>query len=197
MELNRTEAATALGIDPTTLDSWVRQGAPVVEKNGKGRPSAYSLPDLVQWRIQHEISRALDRLEQKADPGEIDRLRARRLELENQRRELDLDKVRGELVGAAEVAAAMSKLVVGGRSHLMAIVPSRIAAEAEAAPNGSIREIARREIRMALEDWGTRGIADVIRTCGGAIDPAAVAGCPTCCRIIDEIEQEAEGRNDG
>lgn len=188
MELNRTEAAEALGIDPTTLDRWVRDGAPVIEKNGKGVPGRYSLADLVAWRIGSEIDKALARIERQAKPDDIEALKARRLELENERRELDLQKTRGELVRVDEIGATMARLVIGGRGFLMATVPARVAAAADAAPTSNLRQIVEREMRAGLESWSRNGLAAAIRECGGQIDPAQVAGCAMCCRMAEAAE---------
>lgn len=193
MDLTRTELATALGIDPTTVDAWVRQGAPVIERNGKGRPSAYSLPAVVQWRIAHEAEKVLARIERRAKPEDIEALKARRLELENERRELELARAHGKLVPADEIGAAMARLIIGGRGALLGQVPQRVAAEAHNTPDANLRALVAREMRRALEDWSRAGLASVLRDCGGLIDPEAVAGCEKCTRMIEAIEAEAEG----
>ena len=173
MELNRTEAASALGIDPTTLDAWTRKGAPVVERQGKGKPSTYRLADLVAWRIETALAKA----EAAAPAEDLDTLRARKLEIENERRGLELAKLRGELVEAAEVSRVMHGLVAGGRAHVLAIAPSRIAAAV--ADGESPRIAAQREIAAALTSWAALGVEGALAEAGavlgaeGAEDAAA------------------------
>jgi phage terminase Nu1 subunit (DNA packaging protein) len=194
MELNRTGAAEALGIDPTTLDRWVRDGAPVIEKNGKGVAGRYRLADLIAWRIASEADKAIAKIERTAKPEDLDALKARRLELENERRELDLAKARGELVRVDEISAAMLRLVIGGRGFLTTTVPSRCASEIAIAPNGSIRQIVEREMNAALGEWSRLGVAALIRSCGGQIDPKQVAGCEMCSRLAALAEGAEKGQ---
>lgn len=189
MEANRTEAASALGIDLTTLDAWVRQGAPVLHKAGKGIPSRYSIPALVAWKVQHETDRALAKLERQAKPEELDALKARRLELENERRALDLAKTKGEVAPIGEIAAIFGRRIIATRSALMDRVPLRVASELARDPSANPRELVRREMRQALEALSTANIIAAFAEAGLRVGIEEIAPCDTCRQIAEAIDR--------
>lgn len=196
MELNRSEAAQALGIDPTTLDAWTRQGAPVLHKAGKGNPSRYSVPALVAWKIQHETDRALAKLERQAKPEEIDALKARRLELDNERRALDLAKAKGEVAPISEIAAVFGRRIIATRSALMDRVPLRVASELARDPAFNSRELVRREMRQALEALSVANVVAAFAEAGLRVGVEHIAPCETCRQIAEAIDRmdSADGR---
>lgn len=183
MELSRIDAATALGIDPTSLDAWVRRGAPVIEKNGKGTASRYSLPALIAWRIETETARALDRAERAAGPEELDALRARRIELQNERAELELAARKGELVDVDQIALHTDRLILGGRSALMNAVPQRVAARMRTETGASVAEVVRSEMDAALNEWSRTNVVAAFVAAGCSVDVDLLAGCDHCRRV--------------
>lgn len=170
MILTRTEAAAAFGCSVTTIDLWVRKGAPVMSKTGKGRESQYDLPALIAWRVQSELDRALSKAERAASAEDLETLRARRLELANERAQFDLDRLRGAYVPADEIAELMHSLVAGGRAHVMGVAPHRIAAAVADGENP--RAAAVREIGAALTSWAGKGVTDAVAAAGGLLQAA-------------------------
>jgi phage terminase Nu1 subunit (DNA packaging protein) len=61
---NRTQAAAFFGIALTTLDAWVRQGAPVRRNGTKGVEAEFDLRNLALWRILKD--------ERRLPPGRLD-----------------------------------------------------------------------------------------------------------------------------
>ncbi len=47
--MNRKELATVLGVSPTAIGHWEKEGMPVVTKAGQGSPSDYNLDDCLVW----------------------------------------------------------------------------------------------------------------------------------------------------
>ena len=167
MILTRTDTAAAFGVAVTTIDLWIKQGAPVLAKSGKGKESQYDLPALIAWRVQSEVDRALSKAERKASAEDLENLKARRLELSNEKAQFDLDRARGAYVLADEIAELMHSLVAGGRAHVMQVAPHRIAA---AVANGdNPRAAAVREIGAALTSWAGKGVTDAVAAAGGLL----------------------------
>jgi phage terminase Nu1 subunit (DNA packaging protein) len=192
-DMTRRDLARALKVDETTVDRWTAQGCPAVRR-GKGVPSSYDLAAVVSWRIEHETARALDRAERQAEPADLDRLKARRAELDIERRELDLARARGEVVPTADIDIALDRLVIGGRQHVLATAPDRAARRIAHRPGAgaeAVATIVREEIRAALESWSRESLSDLIRSCGGRLDRSAVADCAACSRLADENEGQA------
>ena len=171
LDLNRKETAQALGVDPTTLDAWVAKGCPAT-RHGKGNPASFSLPDVITWRIAHET----ERLMSGGDPAELDRLRARKLELDIEAKELDLSLRRGDIANVSEIADAFRDLIVGGREYVCRVAPGRIARAAFGGSEATIRQVAQAEIEAALTDWSKQSIVDVIEGEGGRVPD----GWPDC-----------------
>lgn len=47
--MNRKELATTLGVSPTAIGHWEKEGMPTITKGGKGSPNEYSLDDCLVW----------------------------------------------------------------------------------------------------------------------------------------------------
>lgn len=168
---NRGEAARLLGVDPTTLDRFVRAGAPVERRAGRGGvESAYSVPALVEWLRAHEREKALARLEREVTAEDLDRLRARKLELEAEALELRNARERGELVSVDELRPVLDALVIGGREAVRLNAPYRIAARAAGGTKKEIRAVATDEIESALANWSAQGLDSALRAIGGKTD---------------------------
>lgn len=166
MHMNRAEIAAAIGVDPTTVDRWCRDGAPVLDRPGKGKAATFDLPAVIRWHQSREIARALERAETAAGADDLDALKAEGLRLKNDCAAMDLAERKGELVRVDEITSAMMGLIVGGRAHILSTAPSRIAARA-AAPGANVREIASEEIRNALVSWHAKSVAETIEAAGG------------------------------
>jgi terminase small subunit / prophage DNA-packing protein len=175
---NRTEMADCVGISPGTLDNWVRQGCPVVERPGQGRAATFKSEDVFAWHVAREIRKAVEKAladaEKHATAEDLDALRAEGMRLKNEGLRLDLAMRAGELVPVRDVSRGMCGLVIGGRAHVLNVAPPRIATRAAVPGALSLRQIAHEEIAAALEQWRAKPIADLIADCGG--DPELVRG---------------------
>jgi len=49
--LNRGDMAEMLGVSVTKLDAMVRQGCPIAERPGRGKPSQFNTLDVLRWRF--------------------------------------------------------------------------------------------------------------------------------------------------
>ena len=96
LEVNKKQLAETIGKSPRWVDKLVEQGLPVKSGGGKGKPKLFDTAEVVDWLIQHEITRRFgdgEEIEQGSSADE-DRLlkRARREELQ-----LKIDQRRGTL----------------------------------------------------------------------------------------------------
>ena len=51
MIVNRQQVADIFGVAKTTVDTWRKRGCPVLEANGKGRPSKYDSVEVHKWLL--------------------------------------------------------------------------------------------------------------------------------------------------
>lgn len=167
MELTRKDTAAALGIDPTTLDSWTLKGCPASHP-GKGRPASFDLHKVIAWRIEHEVEKALTR----GNAGDDDRdaWQTRKIAAQARLAEIEVETRKGRLVDTDEISHAMSVLVVGGREHVRNVAPGRIARRVVGETDeGAIGAAAKEEIELALHEWADSKILDEIEAAGGAV----------------------------
>ena len=167
MELTRKDTAAALGIDPTTLDSWTLKGCPASHP-GKGRPASFDLQKVIAWRIEHEVEKALTR----GNAGDDDRdaWQTRKIAAQARLAEIEVETRKGRLVDTDEISHAMSVLVVGGREHVRNVAPGRIARRVVGETDeGAIVTAAKEEIELALHEWADSKVLDEIEAAGGAV----------------------------
>jgi len=174
MELTRRDTAAAIGIDETSLDRMVREGCPVLERNGKGTPSRYDLPAVVRWVRQRDVDKAIERAERKATDDDLTQLKARRLELQNEIVEMDLLRRKGDLVLADEIGDAMGNLVLVTRMTLLNTTPARIARRivGETSETAIIAAVTD-EIRQALINLADADVHKIIGAPQEAIEELA------------------------
>ena len=161
MELNRKETALALGIDCTTLDSWADKGCPSV-RYGKGTPAKYVLADVLRWRVEHEVSKALEAVSR--DAADIDALRARKLAAEAGIREIQLARANADLIPAEEFELALSSLLTAARVQVCEVLPVRAARRVLGETDETrLREALRDEARTACADLADADAEDIFR----------------------------------
>ena len=178
MELTRKDTAAALGIDPTTLDSWTVKGCPASHP-GKGRPASFDLQKVVAWRIEHEVEKALTR----GNPSDADReaWQTRKIAAQARLAEIEVETRKGRLVDANEITDAFVTLVIGGREHVRNVAPGRIARRVVGETDeGAIVAAAKDEIETALTQWSLGEILDLVEAHGGAPVMTADGPCPIC-----------------
>lgn len=172
MQMNRSEIAAAFGADPTTIDRWLRDGMPVVDRPGKGIAATFDLPACLRWKLSYDLDKALDRAEKSATAEDLDALKAEGQRLRNESAQLDLAARRGELAKVEIMFQLMKSLIIEGRVALMDRVPARVAVLAQH-PGANIRQICRDEMRAALVAWAEKPLLEIIQEAGG--DPDLIA----------------------
>lgn len=178
MELTRKETAAALGVDPTTLDSWTVKGCPASHP-GKGRPASFDLQKVIAWRIEHEVEKALTR----GNAGDDDRdaWQTRKIAAQARLAEIEVETRKGRLVDANEITDAFVTLVIGGREHVRNAAPGRIARRVVGETSeGAIAAAAKDEIETALTQWSLGEVLDLVEEHGGAPVMTAEGPCPIC-----------------
>lgn len=172
MQMNRSEIAAAFGADPTTIDRWVRDGMPVIDRPGKGIAATFDLPACLRWKLSYDLDKALDRVEKSATAEDLDALKAEGQRLRNESAQLDLAARRGEVAKVEIIYELIRSLVIGGRVALMQRVPPRVAVLAQE-PGSNLQQIIRDEMRGALVGWADKPLLEIIQEAGG--DPDLIA----------------------
>lgn len=148
MRLNRTEMADVLGVAPTTLDAWTRQGCPVESRPGQGKPAEFNSGEVIRWWLSKEVDKAAT----KTDRDDLDALKAAKLKVETASKTLALQRERGELVEVDAMNRIMAQSNLALRSAMLAM-PQRCAlALVGQTDTASVTEVLKREVYAALNE---------------------------------------------
>lgn len=153
--VNRGELAAATGAALTTIDGWVRDGCPVIQKGaGRGQEWKFSLPAIITWLRARDVEKATGKTE--ADENQ---LRKRRAVADTTRAELELAKAQGLVaeIGQVErmVARAFAEVRAGMR-QLPGRVVSRLIGEHD---ERRFKTVLLEEIDLALDALANADLA--------------------------------------
>lgn len=105
------------GIDPKTLDAWVRDGCPMLREGSRGVPAQFNSAEVWRWREERLRTKLVAPVQQKRDELEL-----RKLEAQTVGAELELAKARDEVALVAEFESATAKLMTTIRTNMLNVV---------------------------------------------------------------------------
>lgn len=123
VEVSRVEVSRLLGVDPSTVDGWLRRGCPKVATGGRGKAHRLNTAAVVAWLVARELEK------ESAAAGVVglEDWRKRKLAAEAETAELDLRQRRAELIEIDTAAELIEAAFSTVRLRLQAI-PSKVAA---------------------------------------------------------------------
>lgn len=144
--VNRSQLAAIFGKSLVTIDSWVRRGMPIVQKGNKTKEWQFDTTMVAQWREDQAIASALGNVE---DIG-LEELKKRKLAVEVNLLEVELQERRNEVVTLKEVEHNLSQVFITLKQRLRTI-PDRIGVDVAAMNDEqACRELLINEIDDAL-----------------------------------------------
>ncbi|MDA3922749.1 MAG: terminase small subunit [Salinisphaera sp.] len=142
--VNRVELAQVVGKHVTTIDQWVREGCPFLQRGSRGIAWEFSTADVYDWRLERERST-------QDDPSNMEELEWRHELANTLKAELDLAKAQGDVAYIEEVEAAVAEAFGAVRTsmrNIAARIAGRLVIEKD---DKSIKQILLAEIDQALE----------------------------------------------
>jgi phage terminase Nu1 subunit (DNA packaging protein) len=123
-QVNRTEASAIFGVAMNTIDSWVRQGCPVLKRGtGRGNPTIFNTADVAQWLREKSVQEATgDRV------ADEDELKRRRLVADTELAELNLAKAKADVIPIDQAERMVSRAFAEVRAG-MRNVPGRVVSQ--------------------------------------------------------------------
>ena len=111
------EVAGLLNVTRQTIDRWLKNGCPFVERadRNRGKDWQLSLPDVVAWREQRAVQAAIG----DTSTLGIDEARRRKVAAEAALAELELAKQRGEVVSIDVALQVIGDQLAVCRSRLL------------------------------------------------------------------------------
>ncbi|WP_150467406.1 terminase small subunit [Francisella sp. SYW-9] len=131
--VNKQELANTFGVDVTTVDKWIRNGCPYVEKGSKGVAWQYNTADVIKWRRDRDVEYATkDTFDVTSDVKELD-INIKQEKLRLTKYQADEQKVKAEraerkLIPIEDVQLVLGDLFVIMKDKLLNI-PERVEIE--------------------------------------------------------------------
>jgi phage terminase Nu1 subunit (DNA packaging protein) len=120
VQMNRAEIAQAMGVSEPTIDRWIKDGCPVVQRGRRGVASIFSLPDVVKWWGDQRAAAAAGDA-----PSDLAEIEKRTAQAKMGKAELELAQARGEVAPIRDFERAWSKAFAQVQANIMN-VPQRV-----------------------------------------------------------------------
>lgn len=146
--VTRQEVADLFGVSHTTVDAWLKRGLPVIQRGSKGKAWVINTAEVSAWLEQRaKESGGSDNTDERE-------LKRRKLAAETAKVELELARVRGEVVPLKQLERALANTFAEVKTNLRS-VPSRVATAIIGEESETrIKAVILKEIDQALEVLG-------------------------------------------
>ncbi len=164
--VNRTELAALTGAALTTIDAWVRQGCPFIQKGaGRGQEWKFNSADVIAWLRQRDVEQATGKVE--ADEAQ---LRKRKMVADTIAAELAVAKAKGELAPLDQVERMVGRAFAEVRAGMLQL-PARLVTRLIGETNeATFKLVMREEITQVLEALSNATLVDAEENEPGAAD---------------------------
>ena len=144
--LGKHEIAEFFGVTEPTVDQWVRRGCPVVQRGSKGKAWQINTARVSDWLRQRDIEQATG-----SNLSDEQELKRRKLAAETQKAELEMLRVKGDVVPLKQVERSLANTFAEVKTNLRN-VPRRVATSLVGEKSEArIKEVLLEEIDQALE----------------------------------------------
>lgn len=147
------QASGILGVNKTTLQTWLAQGCPAVEQADRnaGTPWKIYIPDVVQWRIDRAVSDAVAAYGGNGSEMSKEEADRRRAVAQAHMAEIELDERTKEVVLKVDIVQDMQAFCLDVKDFgLQAFHKIAVRAAAMKEPN-EIREMCEAEWNRAMQ----------------------------------------------
>lgn len=145
IRLNRADLAAHMGVSTVTIDTWRKEGMPVVTRGSRGIEWAFDLVAVIKWWGDKKVQQAVG-----DTPTDIVEIEKRTASAKMQKAELELAKARGEVAPIREFERAQAKAFAQVRANVMN-VPQRVVIQLLGETNETtFKDVLRKELTQAL-----------------------------------------------
>lgn len=145
VKLNRSGLAEHMAVSLPTIDRWVKDGMPVVQRGARGIEWVFDLADVISWYARRQAEAAGGAVD---DLKEIEKRTAR---AKMEQAELALAQARGQVAPIAEFQRVQSSMMAVIRQNIMN-VPQRAVLQLLGETSETVfKQKLRAELTLALE----------------------------------------------
>jgi phage terminase Nu1 subunit (DNA packaging protein) len=153
VKLNRSGLAEHMGVSLPTVDRWVKDGMPVVQRGARGVEWSFDLADVIRWYAQRQAEAAGGAVD---DLAEIEKRTAR---AKMEQAELALAKEKGVVAPVREFERVQAAMMAAIRQNIMN-VPQRAVLQLLGETNETeFKRKLRAELTLALEQSAKADLA--------------------------------------
>lgn len=114
ISLNRADLASHMGVSLVTIDTWRKEGMPILMRGGPGKQWAFDLVAVIKWWGDRKAQQAA--VDAPTDLAEIEK---RTASAKMQKAELELAKARREVAPIRDFERAQAKAFAEVRTNVM------------------------------------------------------------------------------
>lgn len=144
--VTRAGLADVFGVALPTVDGWVRQGVPYVQRGGRGKEWRFDTADVSQWLRDKAVTDATG--ETQTDDAE---LRRRKLQAETAKAELELAKACGDVATIKDFERAQAAAFAQIRANVMNVAQRVVIQLLGETDEAIFKAKLRAELTLALE----------------------------------------------
>lgn len=146
VKLNRAEIARHIGVSLPTVDRWVKEGMPVMQRGSRGVEWAFDLVEVIRWYGDRRAKDASGDA-----PDDIAQIEKRTAQAKMLGFELELARKRGEVAPIREFERAQAKAFAEVRANILN-VPQRVVIQLLGETRESVfKDVLRKELALALQ----------------------------------------------
>lgn len=145
VKLNRAGLAEHMGISLPTVDRWVKEGMPVVQRGSRGVEWAFDLSEVIRWWGDRKVEAATGATD---DLEEIEKRTAR---AKMEKAELELAKAKGEVAPVREFERAQARIMAAIRQNVMNVTSRAVLQLLGETNETAFKQKLRAELTLALE----------------------------------------------
>jgi phage terminase Nu1 subunit (DNA packaging protein) len=154
IRLNRSGLAEHMAVALPTIDRWVKEGMPVVQRGSRGVEWTFDLADVIRWWGDRRAKDA-----NAETPGDVVEVEKRTATAKMLQAELALAKDRGDVAPVREFERAQARAFAEVRINIMN-VPQRVVIQLLGETNEKrFKDVLRAELTLALQAAADADIA--------------------------------------
>ncbi|OTG64353.1 hypothetical protein B9T25_13005 [Acinetobacter sp. ANC 4470] len=145
-EVTRQGLADIFGVSLPTIDSWVRNGCPYIQKGGRGQEWKFNTAAVSSWLRERDVEDATGGI-----PDDIELLRVRKQKAETELAELDLATKKGEVALIEEFERVQAMAFAAIRANIMNVPQRAVLQLLGETDERTFKEKLKAELILALE----------------------------------------------
>lgn len=152
VKLNRSGLAEYMGVALTTVDRWVKEGCPVVQRGSRGVEWAFDSADIAKWYADRAVAATA------GETSDLEEIERRTAKAKMEKAELELAQAKGAVAPIREFERAQAAAFAEIRTNVMN-VPARAVLQLLGETDEIIfKQKLRAELALALEASATASL---------------------------------------